>query len=203
MKARRLISVGLSAALLMGLTACTDEEPAVGSNEPSATQAVPATTSGVPSTMKEDDKEAMAGIEVKDAKKLENPTVKWLSFWDINPVNGKAVPVHLEMFENVYGGKIGRITRNDDTAKEISKKQLFEDYKWSEEMYNCLETVQNLTEKHPVIDLYAGVSAQCNELLNNPVKDSFNNGASWTQTRESIIPAVQAELDTVNARLNS
>lgn len=28
----------------------------------------------------------------------------------------------------------GRITRNDDTAKEISKKQLFEDYKWSEEM---------------------------------------------------------------------
>lgn len=123
MKARRLISVGLSAALLMGLTACTDEEPAVGGNEPSApsaSQAVPATTSGVPSTMKEDDKEAMAGIEVKDAKKLENPTVKWLSFWDINPV-----------------------------------------------------------------------------------KDSFNNGASWTQTRESIIPAVQAELDTVNARLNS
>ena len=421
--------------------------------------------------MKEDDKEAMAGIEVKDAKKLENPTVKWLSFWDINPVNGKTVPVHLEMFENVYGGKIeyiqttfddkydklgtmiasgdspdmfpaadldtfpkgaaakmfeplddyidfdsdlwkdmsvvndrfvynggyyvgatgtdagtvmiynqktiennniedpqellangnwtwdtfnemmnnfcdkdekkyaidgwwfvwafsattgvpiiemkdgkavhnlnnalieksqefmknmytnnypypkweynwqinpsnisngntlfypcgmwslyeadlsdygdtkdirfvpmprcpyadeyylptgleayslckgaqnpegvaaflncGRITRNDDTAKEISKKQLFEDYKWSEEMYNCLETVQDLTEKHPVIDLYAGVSAQCKELLNNPVKDSFNNGASWTQTRESIIPAVQAELDTVNARLNS
>ena len=48
----------------------------------------------------------MAGIEVKDAKKLENPTVKWLSFWDINPVNGKAVPVHLEMFENIYGGKI-------------------------------------------------------------------------------------------------
>lgn len=52
MKARRLISVGLSAALLMGLTACNDEEPAVGGNEPSATQAVPATTSGVPSTMK-------------------------------------------------------------------------------------------------------------------------------------------------------
>lgn len=76
MKARRLISVGLSAALLMGLTACTDEEPAVGSNEPSAlsaTQAVPATTSGVPSTMKEDDKEAMTVIEVKDAKKLKSP----------------------------------------------------------------------------------------------------------------------------------
>lgn len=121
MKARRLISVGLSAALLMGLTACTDEEPAVGGNKPSATQAVPATTSGVPSTMKEDDKEAMAGIEVKDAKKLENPTVKWLSFWDINPVNGKAVPVHLEMFENVYGGKSAELLAMMIPQKESAK----------------------------------------------------------------------------------
>ena len=100
MKARRLISVGLSAALLMGFTACTDEEPSA----PSATQAVPAKTSGVPSTMKEDDKEAMAGIEVKDAKKLENPTVKWLSFWDINPVNGKLDPDTREH----YSGSTGR-----------------------------------------------------------------------------------------------
>lgn len=84
----------------MGLTACTDEEPAVGGNEPSApsaTQTVPSTTSGVPSTMKEDDKEALAGIEVKDAKKLENSTVKWLSFWDINPVNGNYDIIIIEL----------------------------------------------------------------------------------------------------------
>lgn len=107
----------------MGLTACTNEEPAVGGNEPSApsaSQAVPATTSGVPSTMKEDDKKAMAGIEVKDAKKPEKPTVKWLSFRNINPVNGKAVPVHLEMFENVYGGKIEYIqTTFDDKYDKL------------------------------------------------------------------------------------
>lgn len=70
--------------------------------------------------MKEDDKKAMAGIEVKDAKKPEKPTVKWLSFRDINPVNGKAVPVHLEMFENVYGGKIEYIqTTYDDKYDKL------------------------------------------------------------------------------------
>lgn len=76
MKARRLISVGLSAALLMGLTACTDEEPAVGGNEPSApsaTQAVPATTSGVPSTMKEDDKEAWQALKSRTQRNWKIP----------------------------------------------------------------------------------------------------------------------------------
>ncbi len=41
-----------------------------------------------------------------EAEKLENGTLKFLSFWDINPTEGKPVPVALQLFQTKYGGKI-------------------------------------------------------------------------------------------------
>jgi hypothetical protein len=94
-----------------------------------------------------------------------------------------------------------RISRDDERAIEIGKNQLFEDYGWTEEMYDMLVTTQKLTEQHPMIDFYAGVNTTLYDLLNNPTQQTFNNGESWTQTRESIYNAVQAEVDDANAKI--
>lgn len=93
--------------------------------------------------------------------------------------------------------------RNDETAKEVGKRQLFEDYGWTDEMYEMLQTVQEITDANPVLDFYRGISGRCLEAFNNPAQDTFNNGTSWTQTRESILPEIQAEIDAINKRLES
>lgn len=93
------------------------------------------------------------------------------------------------------------VSRDDERAKEISKNQLFEDYGWTQEMYDNLMNIQDLTEQHPMIDFYQGVTANLYDLLNNSTQDTFNNGVSWTQTRESIFSAVQAEVDTANTKI--
>lgn len=57
--------------------------------------------------------------------KLENPTVKWLSPWPINPsVDGATLPTDLQIFQDVYGGQIEEYattynTRFDDLATAI------------------------------------------------------------------------------------
>lgn len=93
--------------------------------------------------------------------------------------------------------------KHDEKAKEISKRQLFEDYGWTDEMYEMLQTVQDITEAHPVLDFYGGISGACLEAINDPAQASFNNGDSWTQTRESILPVIQAEVDTINKKMDS
>lgn len=93
------------------------------------------------------------------------------------------------------------VSHDDERAKEIGKNQLFEDYGWTQDMYDMLMKIQNLTEQHPMIDFYQGVTANLYDLLNNPTQDTFNNGVSWIQTRESIFSAAQAEVDTANAKI--
>ncbi|MGN1340766.1 MAG: hypothetical protein ACI4WS_10775, partial [Oscillospiraceae bacterium] len=93
------------------------------------------------------------------------------------------------------------VSRDDERAIEIGKNQLFEDYGWTEEMYEMLTTAQELTEQHPMIDFYAGVTSNLYDLLNNSTQETFNNGISWTQTRESIYNPVQAEVDAANAKI--
>ena len=50
--------------------------------------------------------EGMKDYLPKDAKKLENDTIKWLAHYDINPADGKAPSPGLKLFQDVYGGKI-------------------------------------------------------------------------------------------------
>ena len=52
-----------------------------------------------------------------------------------------------------------------------------------------------------MIEMYNAVSSNVADLVNNPMKEAYNSGASWTQTRETIRAAVQAELDTANKKL--
>ena len=65
-------------------------------------------------TMKEEQAAIVEQVEI-DGDKLENGTLRWLSFWDINPTEGKPVPVFLELFQTKYGGTIEYIPTTWDT----------------------------------------------------------------------------------------
>lgn len=83
------------------------------------TETTPTTTA----TMKEEQAAVVEQVEVEDAP-LENGTLKFLSFWDINPTEGKPVPVALQLFRTKYGGKVEYIpttrdTRYDDLATMV------------------------------------------------------------------------------------
>lgn len=91
--------------------------------------------------------------------------------------------------------------RDNETAIEIGKKQVFEDYNWTQEMYDMLLKTQEMTAAHPMIEYYQAVSDDLYDTINNPMKESYNAGISWTQTKESIKLSVQAELDLVNKAL--
>ncbi len=81
------------------------------------------TTAGTTATMAEEHAQVVEQVEL-NVDKLENGTLKWLSFWDINPTEGKPVPVSLQLFQTKYGGKIEYIpttyeTRYNDLATKV------------------------------------------------------------------------------------
>lgn len=91
--------------------------------------------------------------------------------------------------------------RDSEAAKEIGMRQAFDEYGWTQEQWDMLEKVNDLTLEHPVFEMYNAVNDAVAGYINNPMKEGYNNGASWTQTREQIRAAVQAELDDANAKL--
>lgn len=90
---------------------------------------------------------------------------------------------------------------NDETALEIAEKQYREDYGWTDDMIDMLKTTKELTGKNPVIDFYAGTSANVYDLVHNPIKDASYNGKDWSTTRDEISGAVQSELDLLNEQI--
>lgn len=118
--------------------------------------------------------------------------------------------VGLSAYSMVAGGKnpegvkafmeCARIAADSDEVLEIQKKQFFEEYGWTQEMYDMLLDIKELSLENPVVEFYNAVSLEVYELINNPMKKTYNEGASWTQTKEEIRYAVEAELDKANAK---
>lgn len=93
--------------------------------------------------------------------------------------------------------------RDSEIAKEIGKRQAFEEYGWTQEQWDMLEKVNDMTAEHPVFEMYNAVTPTIADCINNPMKEGYNAGVSWIQTRDSYRGAVQMELDTVNEKLSS
>ena len=91
--------------------------------------------------------------------------------------------------------------RDSEVAKEIGKRQAFDEYGWTQEQYDMYELVREMTNEHPVFELYNALNDSVAEMINNPIKEGYNSGASWTQTKETIRGAVQSYLDDVNTTL--
>ena len=100
---KKTIAAGLALICAVSVTACEDAAPVSSGNISDAPiTTVPVTTSA---TLNEKDAAAVAEIDI-GAEKLENPTVKFLSSWDLNPKEGQTLSVALEMFQTQYGGRI-------------------------------------------------------------------------------------------------
>lgn len=121
------------------------------------------------------------------------------------------LPARVEGFSIIKGAKnpegVGAYlncemaSRDSEAAKEIGKRQAFEEYNWTQEQYDMYELVREMTNEHPVFELYNAVSEPIAEMINNPMKEGYNNGVSWTQTRETILNPVQGYVDDANAKL--
>lgn len=93
---KKSICVILSMVLILSLfTSCDSNSSSDGTTASVTTVA----------TLNSEDKIAIESIEL-NAELLENPVIKWLSFWDLNPTQNKAASVALELLESKYGGRI-------------------------------------------------------------------------------------------------
>ena len=94
--------------------------------------------------------------------------------------------------------KCRRIAATDPATLEIQRNQFYEDYKWTEEMMDMYIKVKEMTNENPVFDFYGAVAADLYGYIHNPMKEAFNAGVSWTQTKESIKGGVDAEIEKAN-----
>ena len=114
MKTAKRTLAFMTAILAMAgtMTACGGSNDSVSSTQETTSQ----TTETTPAKeLDEEDVQIVRDIDTGDTEKLENGTVKWLSFWDLNPANGKPKSVELELFETKYGGKIEYIPTTYET----------------------------------------------------------------------------------------
>ncbi len=95
------------------------------------------------------------------------------------------------------------IAVSDETAIKIAEKQYREDYGWTDEMIDMWRVTKELTNANPVIDFYAGASADINSMVHNPIKDTSYNGKEWGITRDEISAAVQTEIDGLNSLIET
>ena len=119
---KRTISFAAALALTAGITACSsDNAQSVTTKEETTTVTTEATE---PKVLDEEDAKTVEEIDMGEEQTEDVGTVKWLSFWDLNPANGKPKSVELELFETKYGGKIEYIpttyeTRYSDLSVQV------------------------------------------------------------------------------------
>ncbi len=122
------------------------------------------------------------------------------------------IPVGMEAYAFVKGGKnpegVGkfleckRFVLDDAETLAIADKQMKDDYGWTDEMFEMKDSMQELAEKNPVIDLSKGVSADCGELLDNSLRLTAR-GTPWSETYDSINAVVDKYIEEVNAQIQS
>ncbi len=93
--------------------------------------------------------------------------------------------------------------RDNEKVKEIERNQIFDDYGWTQEMYDMLLEARELTDQHPVFEYYKAVNDDVYDCVLNPSKETYNAGTPWSQTVEEIKYELQSLLDTANGKLAS
>ena len=79
----------------------------------------------------------------------------------------------------------------------MADKQFMEDYGWTQEMIDMKDSMQELAEANPVIDISNGVSEDCGELLDSSLRLTAR-GTPWNETYEAIYATVDKYLDKIN-----
>lgn len=98
---KRSIAFAAALALIGSMTACGSSSEQSVTEAPTETSATTA-----PKELDEEDKAAVAEVDIGEDEKLENGKIRWLATYDINPDKGKPKMFALELFESKYGGSV-------------------------------------------------------------------------------------------------
>ena len=117
------------------------------------------------------------------------------------------IPTGFESYMFVSGGSnpegvakyldCKRFARLDEDTKAMADKQFMEDYGWTQEMIDMKDSMQELAEDNPVIDISRGVSKDCGDLINDDLRLTAR-GVPWNETYDAMSAAVEKYLDKIN-----
>lgn len=95
-----------------------------------------------------------------------------------------------------------RMATVDTEAIAIRQKQIMTDYKWTDEMYNMLLSMQENEMKNGIFDLSKKMPQDVSEAIQNAITTVYRNGDSWTQAREEIKGLVDTSIEDINSYIN-
>jgi hypothetical protein len=118
------------------------------------------------------------------------------------------IPTGLESYLFVNGGSnpegvakyldCKRFVYLDEDTRTLSDKQFMEDYGWTQDMIDMKNSMQELAEANPVIDVSMGISKDCGDLLDSNLRLT-SRGVPWNETYDAIYATVDKYLDKINA----
>ncbi len=118
------------------------------------------------------------------------------------------IPTGMEAYMFVAGGSnpegvakyldCKRFVLIDEDTRKIADEQMLEDYGWTDEMVEMKNSMQELADANPVIDISKGVSTDCGDLLDSSLRLT-TRGTPWSETYDSIAATVQTYLDEINS----
>ncbi len=86
----------------------------------------------------------------------------------------------------------------NDEARAAADTMYTENYGWTQEMVDMKESIQELADKNPVLDISRGVSADCGDIIDSSLRNAAR-GTPWSETYDSISAVVQNYIDKVNS----
>lgn len=117
------------------------------------------------------------------------------------------IPTGLEAYMFVSGGSnpegvakyldCKRFVHIDEETRKLADQQFLDDYGWTEEMVEMKNSMQELADANPVIDISKGISKDCGELLDSSLRLTAR-GTPWNETYDSIYAVVDKYLDEIN-----
>ena len=118
------------------------------------------------------------------------------------------IPTGMEAYMFVAGGSnpegvakyldCKRFVLIDEDTRKIADERMLEDYGWTDEMVEMKNSMQELADANPVIDISKGVSTDCSDLLDSSLRLT-TRGTPWSETYDSIAATVQTYLDEINS----
>lgn len=161
-KIKTAISLLLTASIAASFAACEEEAP-------SNTSINAETTTGAPFKTMEKDSNVESAIKDatkdKEVEKLENPTVKWLAWWDIDRNSTQYL-----MFQDLYGGEIEYINSGAYADR-----------------YTKLQTMITSDDSPDLFPFEMGNYPFSADVLFQPVDDYLDlSDSAWDDTRDLI-----------------
>lgn len=93
-----------------------------------------------------------------------------------------------------------KVAAGDAGIKQIATDQLKNEYKWTDEMIEMLDTVNLMAKENPVIEFHQGISEELSTMF-----DQLSRGTmipaeqTWTEIRAANLEGVQYRIDEMNA----